>query len=93
MFHDNTYLCTKLSTMYLLCKVDCASPLRLGTIAAFAIGLLDFPNQGCLMACFQTKNPKNLGKFWRVLQWKMLVYFMDTWSILLSFVIFYGHLV
>jgi hypothetical protein len=34
-----------------------------------------------------------LGKFWRVLQWKVLVYFMDTWSILRSFVIFYGHLV
>jgi hypothetical protein len=29
---------------------------------------------------FQTKNP-NLGKFWRILQWKMLVYFM------------YGHMV
>jgi hypothetical protein len=42
--------------------------------------------------CFQTKNP-TLGKFWRVLQWKMLVYFMDTWSILRPFVIFYGHLV
>jgi hypothetical protein len=44
------------------------------------------------MVCFQTKNP-NLGKFWRVLQWKMMVYFMDTWSNLRSFVIFYGHLV
>jgi hypothetical protein len=49
-------------------------------------------HQGCPMVCFQTKNP-NLGKFWRVLQWKMLVYFMDTWSILRYFVIFYGHLV
>jgi hypothetical protein len=39
------------------------------------------------MASFQTKNP-NSGKFWRV-----LVYFMDTWSILRSFVIFYGHLI
>jgi hypothetical protein len=28
--------------------------------------------QGCQMVCFQTKNP-NLGKFWRVLQWKMFV--------------------
>jgi hypothetical protein len=27
------------------------------------------------MVCFQTKNP-NLGKFWRVLQWKILVYLM-----------------
>jgi hypothetical protein len=48
--------------------------------------------QGCQMVCFQTKNP-NLGKFWRVLQWKILVYFMDTWSILQSSDIFYGHLV
>jgi hypothetical protein len=38
------------------------------------------------MVCFQTKNP-NLGKFWRVLHWKMLVYFMETWSILMSFVL------
>jgi hypothetical protein len=44
------------------------------------------------MVCFQTKN-SGLGKFWMVLQWKMLVYFMDTWSILRPFVIFYGHLV
>jgi hypothetical protein len=29
------------------------------------------------MVCFQTRHP-NLGKFWRLLQWKMLVYFMDT---------------
>jgi hypothetical protein len=48
--------------------------------------------QGCQMVCLQTKNPK-LGKFGMVLQWKMLVYFMDTWSILPSFVMFYGHLV
>jgi hypothetical protein len=34
-----------------------------------------------------------LGAFWRVLQWKMLVYFMDIWSILRPFDIFYGHLV
>jgi hypothetical protein len=45
--------------------------------------------QGCQMVCFQTKRP-NLG---RVLQWKMWVYFMDTWSISWSFAIFYGHLV
>jgi hypothetical protein len=48
--------------------------------------------QCCQMVCFQTKNTY-LGKFWRVLQWKMMVYFMDTRSILRSFVIFYGHLV
>jgi hypothetical protein len=36
------------------------------------------------MVCFQTKNP-NLAKLWRVLQWKMMVYFMDTWSIFTVF--------
>jgi hypothetical protein len=44
------------------------------------------------MVCFQTKNT-NLGKFWRVLQWKMLLYFMAIWSILPQFGIFCGHLV
>jgi hypothetical protein len=39
--------------------------------------------QGGQMVCIQTKNP-NLGKFWSVLQWKMLV-FMDTWSIFTVF--------
>jgi hypothetical protein len=37
--------------------------------------------QGCQMVCFQTKNP-NLGKFWSVLLWKILIYFMTIWSIL-----------
>jgi hypothetical protein len=32
-------------------------------------------DQGCQMAYFQTKSP-NLGKFWTVLQWKMLVHFI-----------------
>jgi hypothetical protein len=36
---------------------------------------------------FKTKDP-NLGKFWRVLQRKMLVYFMETWSILRCSAIF-----
>jgi hypothetical protein len=35
------------------------------------------------MAYFQTKNP-DLGKFWRVLQRKMLVYFTAIWSIVCS---------
>jgi hypothetical protein len=48
--------------------------------------------QGCQMFCFQTKNPI-LGKFLRVLHWKIIAYFLDTWSILRSFVIFYGNLV
>jgi hypothetical protein len=41
---------------------------------------------------FQTKNP-NLGKFWWVWQWKMLVYFTDIWSIFRPLGVFYGHLV
>jgi hypothetical protein len=36
------------------------------------------------------KNP-NLGKFWRVLQRKMLVYFMAMWSILLKLGKFCGQ--
>jgi hypothetical protein len=52
--------------------------------------------QGCQMVYFQTKN-HNLGKFWRVLQWKMLVYFVPfvfvaIWHILWPFGIYYGHL-
>jgi hypothetical protein len=38
----------------------------------------------------------NMGKFWRVLQWKMLVCFMDIWYIYLflqKFGIFYRNLV
>jgi hypothetical protein len=42
--------------------------------------------------CFQTKNP-NLGKFWRVLLWKIIPYFMTIWSILRPLEIFFGHLV
>jgi hypothetical protein len=42
------------------------------------------PNQGCQVVYFQTKNP-NLGKFWSVLQCKMLVYFMAIWSSLRPF--------
>jgi hypothetical protein len=48
--------------------------------------------QGCQMVCFQTKNP-NLGKFWRVLQWKSLVYFTTIWRILLLLEIFNCRLV
>jgi hypothetical protein len=52
----------------------------------------DSLHQGCQMVCFQTKIPI-LGKFWRVLKWKILVYFMTIWSILLLLEIFYVHLV
>jgi hypothetical protein len=48
--------------------------------------------QYCQMVEFQTKNP-NLGKFWKVLQWEMMVFFMAILSILQSNGIFYGHLV
>jgi hypothetical protein len=51
-----------------------------------------YPSQGGRMGCFQTKNTY-LGKFWRVLQWKLLVYFMAIWSILRPFGIFCGYLV
>jgi hypothetical protein len=43
--------------------------------------------QGCQMVYFQTQNP-NLGKFGRVLRWKMLVDFMAILSILRTFGIF-----
>jgi hypothetical protein len=44
------------------------------------------------MVYFQTKNP-NLGKFWRALEWKILVYFMTIWNILLQLGISYALLV
>jgi hypothetical protein len=47
-------------------------------------------NQGCQMAYFQTKN-LNLGRYWRVLQWKMLDY-SAIWSILRLFGIVCDHL-
>jgi hypothetical protein len=48
-------------------------------------------NKGCQMVYFQTKN-HYLGNFWRVLQWKMLVYFTAIWPILQQFRIFCDHL-
>jgi hypothetical protein len=48
--------------------------------------------QGCQMVYFQTKNP-TLGKFWRALDWKMLICIMPIWNILWTFGIFYDHLV
>jgi hypothetical protein len=41
---------------------------------------------------FQTKTP-NLGKFWRALEWEMLLYILAIWNILWSFGIIYGSLV
>jgi hypothetical protein len=48
--------------------------------------------QGCQMANFQTKNT-SVGKFWRNLEWKMLVCFMNIWNSLWSFGIFFSVLV
>jgi hypothetical protein len=45
------------------------------------------PYQGCQTVYFQTENP-NLGKFGRVLRYKMLVQFLDMRSILRPFDIF-----
>jgi hypothetical protein len=36
---------------------------------------INYSDQGCQMVYFQTKIP-TLSKFWRALQWKMLVYFI-----------------
>jgi hypothetical protein len=44
------------------------------------------------MAYFQPKNA-SVGRFRRVLQWKMFVYFTAAWSVLLPSGIFCGHLV
>jgi hypothetical protein len=49
-------------------------------------------NHGCQMVYFQTENP-NLGKVWRVLQWKKFEYFIDIWSILCPFGTFCSNLV
>jgi hypothetical protein len=41
------------------------------------------------MVCFQTKNP-NLGKFWRALDWKMLISCTGIWNILWTFGIYFS---
>jgi hypothetical protein len=46
--------------------------------------------QGCQMAYFQTKNP-NLGKFLRICNGKMLVYYEAIWSVFRPFVVFCGR--
>jgi hypothetical protein len=50
------------------------------------------PDQGCQMGYFQKKNI-NLGKFWRALEWKMLVDFMVICNILQPLGMFHGNLV
>jgi hypothetical protein len=51
-----------------------------------------FAAQGCQMVYFQA-NISNLGKFWKALEWKMVVYVMPIWNISRPFGIFYGALV
>jgi hypothetical protein len=58
----------------------------------WTFGIWDTWEQGCQMVYFQTENP-NLGKFWRALEWKRLVYYMAIWNKLWPFGIYYGHLV
>jgi hypothetical protein len=62
-----------------------AVPECIGFNAATAWHGID---QGCQMV-FQTKNP-NLGKFWSVLDWKMLRYSMTIWYILCLFGTFFS---
>jgi hypothetical protein len=59
---------------------------------SFAFASTSASSHGCQMVCFQTKNP-NLGKFWRVLEWKILVSFMTIWSVLRPLEILNGNLV
>jgi hypothetical protein len=63
-------------------------------IDSFLNGTDDAPKtaswQGCQMVYFRTKN-HSLGKFWSVLQRKVLVNFLPIWSISLPFEIFYWH--
>jgi hypothetical protein len=55
--------------------------------------------QGCQTFYFHTKN-RDLGILWRVLEWEMLVYFIDNfeyftaiWKVLWQFGKVCGHLV
>jgi hypothetical protein len=52
---------------------------------------LMYLNAGLPDGIFSNQKSK-FGKFWRVLQWKMLVYFMDIWPLLRPIGLFYAHL-
>jgi hypothetical protein len=77
-----------------LCKNVAKSMSRYGAMAiASTSGTEDSTsNQGCQMICSQTKN-SNLGKFWRALDWKMLIYFLAFGIFNGHFGIFYDYLV
>jgi hypothetical protein len=78
------YAKTKLAALpYTLARFDLSTHI-------LKVCLASSRGQGCQMVYFQTKNPK-MGKFCRVLPWKMLVYFMAFLNILRQFGIFVGH--
>jgi hypothetical protein len=69
-----------------LAKVNSQSGVKRGAVSD------RLEKQGCQMVYFQTKNT-NFGNFSRALLWNMLVCFMDIWSNLQPFGLFYSHLV
>jgi hypothetical protein len=78
-------------SFWLLAAVkDLVSPWIMWTLAGEKTGAVSY--QRCQMVHFQTKNP-NLGKFWRGLNWTMLLFIMDIWTIIRTFVIFNDRLV
>jgi hypothetical protein len=69
-------------------------PQGIPYLAYLAFSILDALPEGdrsCQMAYFQTKI-SNLGKFWMVVRWMILVYFVTIWSYLRPFGIFNGYL-
>jgi hypothetical protein len=73
----------------LLIKFNLSSTMCMYILSSAARQL---DSQDCQMVSFRTKNP-NLGKFWRVLDGKMFIYYRAFLNILLTFGIFYYHLV
>jgi hypothetical protein len=58
-------------------------------LVATTIGWWKKPKQGCQMVYFQTKNPY-LDKFWRALEWKMLVILWPFGTLYICTVIWYN---
>jgi hypothetical protein len=54
---------------------------------------IDLKDPGLHKVGTNKEKNSNLDKFWRVLQWTIVVYFIDIWSFLRPFDIFYCHLV
>jgi hypothetical protein len=95
----HTYVCkysnAQLFKMVFLRAYDQVNATLTKPCGTFILNTDCIPVQGCQTVYFLTKN-FNLGKFWRVLQWKMFPFMR---SILRSFGIFFaiwyifGHLV